>query len=104
MMFALAIVDQLTEGEMTGGKHFAGTGAITADGQVQPIGGIAQKMVGAKANGAQVFLAPAENCADVVGRVPAGLDVVKVSTLDEARAAVEGIGGGKDPKSFPTCQ
>ncbi len=104
MMFALAIVDQLTEGEMTGGKHFAGTGAITADGQVQPIGGIAQKMVGAKANGAQVFLAPAENCADVVGRVPAGLDVVRVETLDQARAAVEGIGSGKDPESFPTCQ
>ncbi|GAA1495682.1 PDZ domain-containing protein [Paeniglutamicibacter kerguelensis] len=104
MMFALAIVDELTEGEMTGGKHFAGTGAITADGQVQPIGGIAQKMVGAKSNGAQVFLAPAENCTDVVGRVPAGLDVVKVETLDQARAAVEGIGGGKDPKSFPTCQ
>ncbi|MGL3805007.1 YlbL family protein [Paeniglutamicibacter sp. R2-26] len=104
MMFALAIVDELTPGEMTGGKHFAGTGAITADGQVQPIGGIAQKMVGAKANGAQVFLAPAENCADVVGRVPAGLDVVKVETLEQARAAVEGIGGGQDPASFPTCR
>lgn len=104
MMFALAIVDQLTQEEMTGGKHFAGTGAITAEGQVQPIGGIAQKMVGAKANGAQVFLAPAENCSDVVGRVPAGLDVVKVSTLDEARQAVEGIGGGADPKTYPTCQ
>ncbi|MFF5791421.1 PDZ domain-containing protein [Paeniglutamicibacter sp. NPDC012692] len=104
MMFALAIVDELTPGEMTGGKHFAGTGAITADGQVQPIGGIAQKMVGAKANGAQVFLAPADNCADVVGRVPAGLDVVKVETLDQARAAVEGIGSGKDPGSFPSCR
>ena len=104
MVFALAIVDQLSEGEMTGGKHFAGTGAITTDGQVQPIGGIAQKMVGAKSNGAQVFLAPAENCADVIGRVPAGLDVVKVATLAEARAAVEGIGSGQDPASFPTCR
>lgn len=104
MMFALAIVDQLTEGEMTGGKHFAGTGAITVDGEVKPIGGIAQKMVGAKSNGAQVFLAPEANCADVVGRVPAGLDVVRVATLAEARAAVEGIGRGEDPKSFPTCQ
>lgn len=104
MMFALAIVDQLTEGEMTGGKHFAGTGAITVEGQVQPIGGIAQKMVGAKGNGAQVFLAPEANCPDVVGRVPAGLDVVKVATLEEARAAVEAIGGGADPESFPTCQ
>ena len=69
----------------------------------QPIGGIAQKLVGAKDKGAQYFLAPAENCADVVGRIPAGLDVIKVATLDQARAAVEGIGAGKDPASFPGC-
>lgn len=103
MMFALAIVDQLTPGEMTGGKHFAGTGAITADGKVEPIGGIAQKLVGARDQGAAYFLAPAENCPDVVGRIPAGLDVIKVATLSEARAAVEGIGAGKDPASFPGC-
>ncbi|GAA1859743.1 PDZ domain-containing protein [Paeniglutamicibacter psychrophenolicus] len=103
MMFALAIVDQLTAGEMTGGKHFAGTGTITADGAVGPIGGIAQKLVGARDQGARYFLAPAENCPDVVGRIPAGLDVIKVATLSEARAAVEGIGAGKDPASFPGC-
>ena len=103
MMFALAIVDQLTEGEMTGGKHFAGTGAITSDGKVQPIGGIAQKMIGAAQSGAKVFLSPADNCPDVVGRVPDGLAVVKVATLAEARKAVEGIGSGQDLASFPTC-
>ncbi|WP_411731094.1 PDZ domain-containing protein [Paeniglutamicibacter sp.] len=103
MMFALAIVDQLTEGEMTGGKHFAGTGAITADGKVEPIGGIAQKLVGARDQGAEYFLAPAQNCADVAGRVPDGLQVIKVGTLAEARAAVEGIGMGKDPASFEGC-
>lgn len=103
MMFALAIVDQLTEGEMTGGKHFAGTGAITSDGKVQPIGGIAQKMIGATQSGAKVFLAPADNCQDVLGRVPDGLAVVKVATLAQARQAVEGIGAGEDPASFPTC-
>ncbi|GAA5228188.1 YlbL family protein [Paeniglutamicibacter antarcticus] len=103
MMFSLAIIDQLTEGEMTGGKHFAGTGAITVDGKVEPIGGIAQKLVGANAQGAQYFLAPADNCPDVRGRIPSGLDVIKVATLGEARAAVEGIGAGKDPASFPGC-
>jgi PDZ domain-containing protein len=103
MMFALAIVDQLTEGEMTGGRHFAGTGAITAEGKVEPIGGIAQKLVGAKNQGAEYFLAPAQNCADVAGRVPDGLQVIKVGTLAEARAAVEGIGAGQDPASFPGC-
>lgn len=103
MMFALGIMDKLTPGEMTGGKNFAGTGTIDVDGTVGPIGGIAQKLVGARDTGADYFLAPADNCSDVIGRVPAGLDIIKVATLQEARTAVEGIAAGKDPASFPTC-
>ncbi len=68
MMFALGIIDKLTPDNLTGGKFIAGTGEITAAGQVQPIGGIQQKMVGARDAGATVFLAPAANCADTEGR------------------------------------
>lgn len=103
MMFSLGLVDTLTEGDLTGGRHIAGTGTITPDGEVGPIGGIAQKLVGARDAGAEVFLAPAGNCADIAGRVPDGLSVVKVATLDEARAAVEEIADGKDPASLPAC-
>lgn len=103
MMFALGIIDELTEGDMTGGKHFAGTGTIESDGTVGPIGGIEQKMKGAVNEGATVFLAPASNCDEVVGHVPHGLSVVRVSTLDEAVKAVTQIGQGEDPASFPTC-
>ncbi|GGH59707.1 YlbL family protein [Rothia aerolata] len=103
MMFALGIIDEVTEGDMTGGKHFAGTGTISSDGTVGPIGGIAQKMVGARDSGAEIFLAPADNCSEVVGNVPEGLSAVKVSTLDEAYKAVTEIGDGADPASFPTC-
>ena len=103
MMFALGIVDSLTPGDMTGGKHVAGTGTITADGAVGAIGGIAQKMIGARDHGATMFLAPAANCADVVGHVPDGLQVVKVETLADATAAVERLGAGKDTASLPTC-
>ena len=38
-----------TPGEMTGGKHIAGTGTIDPEGNVGPIGGIVQKMDGARA-------------------------------------------------------
>ncbi len=103
MMLALGIIDTLTEGDMTGGKSFAGTGTIDPDGKVGPIGGIAQKLVGAQKGGAEYFLAPADNCAEVVGRVPDGLTVIKVSTLDQARKAVESIGSGADPGSLPAC-
>jgi PDZ domain-containing protein len=94
MMFALGIYDKLTPGELTGGEHIAGTGTIAADGEVGAIGGIVQKMYGAEGAGADWFLAPAANCAEVVGHVPAGLEVFAVATLDDSIAAVEGIADG----------
>ncbi len=100
MMFALGIIDKLTPMNLTGGKFIAGTGEITASGQVQPIGGIQQKMVGARDAGATVFLAPAGNCSDTVGAVPAGLRVVKVSTLSQAVSDLEAI---KANKPVPSC-
>ncbi|WP_374200303.1 PDZ domain-containing protein [Arthrobacter sp. M4] len=103
MMFALGIVDSLTPGDLTGGKHIAGTGTITPEGAVGSIGGVAQKMVGARRSGATMFLAPAANCDEVVGHVPDGLQVVKVETLADAKAAVEKISSGQDTSSLPTC-
>ncbi|WP_261375092.1 PDZ domain-containing protein [Arthrobacter sp. KBS0702] len=103
MMFALGIVDTVTPGDLTGGKHIAGTGTITPDGAVGAIGGIGQKMVGARAGGATMFLAPAANCDDVVGHVPAGLQVVKVENLAEARRAVELSAADGDTSGLPTC-
>ena len=102
-MFALGIIDKLTPGPLTGGKKIAGTGTMDADGTVGPIGGIRQKLVGARRAGASWFLAPADNCNEVVGHVPDGLSVVRVATLDEARAAVEKIGKGAAAGSLPTC-
>lgn len=104
MMFALSIIDRLTEGSLAGEHHVAGTGEISADGTVGPIGGIAQKMVAAKNAGATIFLAPAGNCNEVVGRVPDGLNVLKISNLKEARSALEKIADGQDPSSFATCE
>ncbi|HEX9065639.1 MAG TPA: S16 family serine protease [Streptosporangiaceae bacterium] len=100
MMFALAIIDKLTPANLTGGKFIAGTGEITPGGQVQPIGGIQQKMAAARAAGATVFLAPAGNCADTRGSVPRGLRVVKVSTLSGAIATLKALKAGQP---VPSC-
>jgi Lon-like protease len=102
MMFALGIIDKLTKDDLAGGKFVAGTGEITAAGQVQPIGGIQQKMVGARDAGATVFLAPAGNCSATTGAVPAGLRVVKVATLSQAVSDLEAIKAGKSA-SLPSC-
>ncbi|GAB3238210.1 PDZ domain-containing protein [Kineosporia babensis] len=103
MMFALGIVDTLTPGDLTGGKDIAGTGTIDADGTVGPIGGIRQKLVGARDAGAEYFLAPADNCNEVVDHIPDGLDVVRVETLDQARSDVEAIAEG-DTADLPRCE
>jgi PDZ domain-containing protein len=103
LMFSLGIIDTVTPGDLTGGKHFAGTGTISPDGTVGPIGGIGQKMQGARAGGATLFLAPAANCGEVVGHVPDGLQVVKVENLAEARDAVELAGSGQDTSGLPAC-
>jgi Lon-like protease len=103
-MFALGIIDKLTPGALTGGQQIAGTGEISPDGSVAPIGGIAEKMIGARRVGARWFLAPADNCQEVVGHVPDGLRVVRMSTLHGARQAVEAIAEGGAPQAaLPTC-
>ena len=102
MMFSLGIIDKLTKFNLTAGRFIAGTGEITASGQVQPIGGIQQKMVGARNAGATIFLTPASNCADTKGAVPAGLRLVKVSTLNQAVTYLEALKSGH-PNSVPSC-
>ncbi len=94
MMFALGIVDTMTEGEMTGGKNIAGTGTIDAEGEVGTIGGIRQKLYGATEAGADWFLAPRGNCDEVVGHIPDDLTVFSVATLTDAEEAVRAIADG----------
>ncbi|PRY15113.1 YlbL family protein [Kineococcus rhizosphaerae] len=101
-MFALGIVDELTPGAMTGGQHVAGTGAIDADGTVEQIGGLRQKVLGAQADGARWFLAPRAECDQVAGATPDGITVVPITTLHDARQAVEAIGRGEGG-TLETC-
>lgn len=101
-MFALAVRDVVTPGEMTGGRAVAGTGTIDDAGSVGAIGGIRQKMIGARESGAEYFLAPADNCDEVVGHVPDGLTVLEVATFDDAVTAVESAAKG-DVADLPSC-
>lgn len=104
MMFALGITDKLTPGELTGGEEFAGTGTIAADGTVGPIGGIVQKMYGAVDAGADWFLAPTANCAEVVGSIPSGLEVFAVGTLDDALEVLDVVASDGDLSTLARCE
>ena len=102
MIFALNIAQRLEGKNYAGTTPVAGTGTIDLSGNVGPIGGIKQKMLGAKHEGYKVFLAPAGNCADVVGNEPKGMTVIPVSTLSEARTAMQRVAAGQAPAT--TCK
>lgn len=103
LMFALGVYDRLTGVQLTGDAVVAGTGTIDASGQVGPIGGIQQKLYAARhAFAAQFFLAPAGDCADARAATPRGLQVIKVSTLDDALNALADIRSGRAGR-LPSC-
>jgi len=93
----------LTPGALTGGKKIAGTGTVAPDGTIGPIGGIRQKLYGALRAGAKWFLAPSANCDEVVGHVPDGIRVVKVSNLQDSLKAIKAIASSSGTASLPSC-
>lgn len=101
LMFALGVADKLTEGDLTGGESIAGTGTIRPDGKVGAIGGIQQKLAGARSDGAEVFLTPAGNCAKARGSKPPELTLVKVKTLDGALTSLRNLRSGQG--NVPHC-
>ena len=89
LMFTLALYDKLTSDDLTGGRKIAGTGEIACDGGVGPIGGIEQKVAGAEAEGAEIFLAPAANAEEAEGAA----GDIKVISVDDFQDAVDYLEG-----------
>ncbi|WP_395692343.1 PDZ domain-containing protein [Nocardioides sp.] len=103
LMFSLGIYDTLTPGSLTGGKTVAGTGTMDATGAVGPIGGIQQKIVGARDAGAQLFLVPPDNCQDALGAPNGDMRLVRADTMHDARVAIQAW--VKDPDAtLPSCE
>jgi PDZ domain-containing protein len=85
LVFTLGLVDLLTPVDIVQGRKIAGTGTISSDGKVGPIGGVTEKILGAKKAGASLLLISRENCLDLPHEV-AGIEVVAIDTIDEAVA------------------
>jgi PDZ domain-containing protein len=100
LAFALAIYDKLTPGALLAGRHVAGTGTIDATGDVGAIGGVQQKIAGARSGGATVFLVPAPNCATAADASVKGIQLVKVATLHDAVTALTALANGGE---VPAC-
>lgn len=87
MVFAIGVIELLTPVDILKSRHISGTGTITSDGKVGPIGGINEKIRAAVKVGATIFLAPEGN-RDEIANVPKGIKVTIVSTLEDAIAAL----------------
>ena len=110
LAFTLALIDELTEGDLTGGRNIAVTGTIGLDGTVGPIGGLEQKVSAVRQHGVDVFLVPANqielsrpdpdtpddgicrrDCLDEAGQ--GEVVIIPVANIEEAVAALQLIGG-----------
>ena len=105
LIFALGVYDTLTPGSLTGGTDIAGTGTITAEGRVGPIGGIQQKIVAAADAGAKIFLVPPANCDSALHADVTKDDIllVKAATLKSAVGSLKAY--AQDPSAdLPSCR
>ena len=87
-MWALGLYELMTPGDLTGGRTIAGTGTIDLSGHVGPIGGIQDKVVAAEHAGASIFLAPADNMADLANVDTGAMRVISVATFADALRAL----------------
>jgi Lon-like protease len=85
LMFTLTLYNALTPDDLTGGRKIAGTGTISLDGTVGPIGGVEQKVAAAESAGAEYFLSPPENYA-AAASVAHRIKVIEVATVEQAVA------------------
>lgn len=93
LAFTLALLDDLTPGELTGGKVVAATGTMEIDETVGDVGGVKQKTAAVIAAGATMFLVPPGEYEEAKKRAGSRLEVVKVANLGDALAALGKLGG-----------
>lgn len=101
LAFTLALIDELSPGDLTGPHDVAVTGTISLDGSVGAIGGLTQKVSAVHQRGVRYFLVPASQAelsdpARMQRLIDAGrgeVEIIPVASLDEALAALEALGG-----------
>jgi len=87
LAFALDVVQEL-RGGVDRGLRVAVTGELELDGSVAPIGGVKQKVIGARRSGADVFVVPAGDNAVEARRHAGDLRIIPVESFGQALRAL----------------
>lgn len=96
--FGLAILDQVTEGNLLGEEAMAVTGTLEIDGSVGRVGGIRQKVEAALDEGATLFIVPEGDYEVAVEAARGRIDVEGVASFDEVLEVLEARGGDPVPQ------
>jgi len=97
LAFTLALLDELTPGDLFGGHKVVATGTVSEDGSVGAIGALPQKSAAVRMSGADVFLVPASQSDQdliearrVLGK---NVRIVTVASVEEALQVLRDLGG-----------
>ena len=88
LAFTLEVYDALSGHRLAKGRKIAVTGTIDLAGDVGPIGGVRQKVLGAVRRHADLVLVPDANAADARAAAHGRVRVVAVTTFREALAVL----------------
>ena len=93
LAFALQVYDALSGHRLANGRKIAVTGTIDLDGNVGPIGGVRQKVLGAVRKHSDIVLVPVANAPDGKAAAKGRVQVIPVASFRQALTAL----GAKAP-------
>lgn len=97
LMITLTLLDKMMEESLLKGNAVAGTGTITIDGEVGPIGGVKQKVIGAANAGFDYFIVPLDGeweknesvARKTISEEGLDIELIPVGTIEDAVSALE---------------
>lgn len=92
LAFALALIDESTGGDLTGGETIAATGQVTPEGSVRPVGGVRIKALAARRAGCDLFIVPLANLEEAKGAA-GPMRLLGVESVAEAVQKLVAAGG-----------
>ena len=94
LAFAFQVLEELGR-DVDGGLRVAVTGELELDGDVEPVGGLKQKTIGARRTGVDVFVVPAGENAEEARRYADGLRILAVRNFQQALRELATLSGNE---------